>query len=255
MKGVCLPVKISLLHACWLGRVPYRQAWRLQTQLAAQIAADRQPPTLLLLEHPHTYTLGRSGSWDNLLWDQEQLDQHGVETFEVDRGGDITYHGPGQLVAYPLLPLGQVSPDGRLPGPDYHGYLRQLESVMIHTLAAWGLTASALPGLTGVWLASQTASGKPPIVPAKIGAIGVKVDAHGISRHGAALNIAPEMNYFEGIIPCGIAEHPVTSMAECLAQEPPAAEVRRHFLEQFQREFGGRVEMVSADDLLAKSRP
>lgn len=216
-----------------LGMISYQRAWILQSRLARAIAAGKQPPTLLLLEHPHTYTLGRSGSWDHLLWDQEQIAARGIEVHKADRGGDITYHGPGQLIAYPLLPLGKVDAQGHLAGPDFHGYLRKLELVLIQALASWGIEAGAIEGLTGVWVNFNGTSGDHSQPPAKIGAIGVKIDASGISRHGFALNVDPDMSFWHGIVPCGISEYPVTSMANELALAPSMEEVRAQILRQF----------------------
>ena len=203
----------------WLGQVDYRQAWELQDRLAAEIAAGSRPPTLLLLEHPHTYTFGRSGHAENLLWSEVEQQERGIQTFWVDRGGDVTYHGPGQLVGYPLLPLGAPLPPAagegpRLPSADYIGYLRKLEAALIEALAEFGVQGGRLPGLTGVWVGQ-----------AKIAAIGVKVDSRGISRHGFALNVAPQMEYWQGIVGCGLAGYTVTSLAEILGAAPQMAEV------------------------------
>lgn len=209
-------------QAAWLGRVPYQQAWQLQDRLAQAVAAGQQPPTLLLLEHPHTFTFGRSGEADNLLWSEAELEAKGVELHWVDRGGDVTYHGPGQLVGYPILPLGEVDAHGHLPGPDYVGYLRRLEKTLIRTLAAYGVSGSQLDGLTGVWVEQDDAMlGR----ASKIAAIGVKVDARGVSRHGFALNVAPDMSYWQGIVPCGIDDRPVTSLARLLQEYPTVQQV------------------------------
>jgi lipoyl(octanoyl) transferase len=200
-----------------LGLVPYQQAWELQTRLADKIAAGELPPHLLLLEHPHTYTFGRRGQATNLLWGEAELEQRGVKVFWVDRGGDVTYHGPGQLVGYPLIPLnstGMLSPPGAdsaiLPQADYIGYLRKLELVLILALRQFGVEAGRIQNLTGVWVKG-----------AKIAAIGVKVDAHGITHHGFALNVNPDMTFWNGIIGCGLAGYSVTSLAN-LATKPPA---------------------------------
>jgi lipoyl(octanoyl) transferase len=218
----------------YLGQVDYLAAWELQAQLAAEIASGDRPPTLLLLEHPHTYTLGRSGDRQNLLWDAEQRAARGIQLFDVDRGGDVTYHGPGQLVGYPLLPLGTVDASGHLPQVDYLGYLRNLEQVLIDTLAQFAIPAHRENGLTGVWV--QPAGG----VAAKIASIGVKVDVHGISRHGFALNIDPEMLLWQGIVPCGIDDRPVTSIAELLPEPPLANDVIRVLVKCFGRVFSLR---------------
>jgi lipoate-protein ligase B len=189
--------------------------------LASQIAAGELPPTLLLLEHPHTITFGRSGHASNLLWSDAQLKQKGVQVFWVDRGGDVTYHGPGQLVGYPLFPLGPVNlvqelPSGgsRLPQGDYIAYLRNLEQVLIDALFQFGIEAGRMKNLTGVWVNHS-----------KIAAIGVKVDAHGISRHGFALNVSLDMSYWESIIGCGLQGFTTTSMANLLPSPPSMQQV------------------------------
>jgi lipoyl(octanoyl) transferase len=204
-----------------LGLVPYQQAWDLQTEFAGKIAAGELPPTLMLLEHPHTFTFGRRGQAANLLWDEVELKRRGIEVFWVDRGGDVTYHGPGQLVGYPLIPLNisgllapADSPDSPLPHADYIAYLRKLEQVLIQALEVFGVHAERIKDLTGVWVNGI-----------KIAAIGVKVDAHGITRHGFALNVSPDMNYWDGIIGCGLAGYSVTSLANLLPQPPTIQQV------------------------------
>lgn len=215
--------------AVWLGSLPYQEAWDLQIRLAEEIAFRRRPPTLLLLEHPHTFTFGSRGQAANLLWDGDELARRGASLHWVDRGGDITYHGPGQLVGYPLIPLGppkRVINTGevqeetlRIPSADYTGYLRRLEEMLIHLLAGLGVASQQVPGLTGVWTIPHGED-----QPAKIAAIGVKVDRFGVSRHGFALNVQPDMSYFEGIIACGLVGHPITSLAAHLAL-PPSVEL------------------------------
>ncbi len=231
-----------------LGLIEYEQAWKLQEQYAAEIAQGTRPPTLLLLEHPHVYTFGRKGHAENLLLGAEQLQGRGIAVHWVDRGGDVTYHGPGQLVGYPLLPLGTPVATGdqsRIPQADYVGYVRKLEAVIIGALARFGLGAGQIPGLTGVWIQPDVASRCPRCKPedkqkpAKIAAIGVKVDAHGISRHGFALNVDPDMSYWDGIIGCGLVGSPVVSMADLLPQPPSMQDVKRVISEEFASEFGG----------------
>ena len=220
-------------HVLCLGVVPYQQAWDLQAQLAGQIATGELPPTLLLLEHPHTYTFGRRGQSANLLWGQAELKQRGVQVYWVDRGGDVTYHGPGQLVGYPLIPLKPVvmASSGQsgatiLPQADYVGYIRQLEQVLIQALHQFDLPAERIKHLTGVWVKRS-----------KIAAIGVKVDAHGVTRHGFALNVAPDMSYWQGIIGCGLAGFTVTSMAELLPAPPPMEQVKQAVISAFEAVF------------------
>jgi lipoyl(octanoyl) transferase len=238
----------------WLGQMPYQEAWDLQEQLAGEIAEGRKPPTLLLLEHPHTFTFGRRGRAENLLWEQEELEQRGVQVFWVDRGGDVTYHGPGQLVGYPLLPL---APGGlyveaqsgkkRLPQADYVGYLRRLEDMLIQALFSLGVAGAQMPGLTGVWVQPDVFSRClrcPPNMrrkPAKIAAIGVKVDARGISRHGFALNVDPDMSYWDGIIGCGIQDYPIASLADLLQPVPDMQQVRQAVIQAFSEEFNYQI--------------
>jgi lipoate-protein ligase B len=227
-----------------LGLVPYREAWAWQKQLAAERAADLIPDTLLLLEHPHTYTFGRSGHAGNLLWGEEELRQRGVTVEWVDRGGDVTYHGPGQVVGYPILKVGiPVGEEGRLPQADYVGYVRKLEEMIIRAIAHFGLVTGQLNGLTGVFVHPDRESRCafcPPEkrkAPSKIAAIGVKVDARGVTQHGFALNVEPDMDYFKGIIGCGLPDHPAISMAELLGPPPPMSEVMDELGKQFGKVF------------------
>ncbi|MFO7622858.1 MAG: lipoyl(octanoyl) transferase LipB [Anaerolineales bacterium] len=229
-------IRLPICEIRRLGLLPYQDAWELQGRYAREIAGGNRPPTLLLLEHPHTYTFGRAGRAENLLWDDAQLSQRGVQVHWVDRGGDVTYHGPGQLVGYPLLPLdvqGLNPHSGRIPQADYIGYLRKLERVLISALDKLGAPACRLEGLTGVWINSQ-ASGT---APAKIAAIGVKVDARGITRHGFALNVDPDMSYWQGIIGCGIKEHPSTCLAEVLSPLPNIDQIIHWVVWAFGNEF------------------
>jgi lipoyl(octanoyl) transferase len=238
----------------WLGQVPYQAAWELQEHLAGEIAAGLQPPTLLLLEHPHTFTFGRRGRAENLLWGQEELEARGVQVYWVDRGGDVTYHGPGQLVGYPLLPLAPgglyVDAQGgnaRLPRADYVGYVRKLEDMLIKTLLKLGLASAQVPGLTGVWVQPDVFSRClrcPPSMrrkPAKIAAIGVKVDARGISRHGFALNVDPDMSYWDGIVGCGIPDYPIASLADLVDPVPGMQQVSQAVIQSFLEEFDYQI--------------
>ncbi len=227
-----------------LGLIDYEKAWRLQDEYAAQIAAGARPQTLLLLEHPHVYTFGRKGQAEHLLWNEAQLKQKDLRVYWVDRGGDVTYHGPGQLVGYPLIPLGRLDQQGRLPEADYVGYVRKLEQTLLLALARLGLTACQVPGLTGVWVPPEVWSRSPRARPqdrqkhAKVAAIGVKVDAQGVTRHGFALNVKPDMSYWDGIIACGLADHPLTSLAELLREPPEMAAVQREVIAAFGEVFG-----------------
>jgi len=229
-------------HVFKLGLVDYEAAWHLQETYAAQIARGERPPTLLLLEHPHTYTFGRRGHPENLLWDEAELARRSVRVYWIDRGGDVTYHGPGQLVGYPLLLLApgglHAGPDGRLPQADYIGYVRKLEAALIGALMNLGVSAERVEGLTGVWVKSQIRNHKSEIVHAKIAAIGVKVDVHGVSRHGFALNVNPDMGYWDGIIGCGLKDHPSTSLADLLQPVPDMQQVMEVVIQAFGETFG-----------------
>jgi lipoyl(octanoyl) transferase len=237
-----------------LGLIEYERAWKMQEEFAREIAEGKRPPTLLLLEHPHVYTFGRRGKQENLLWGESQLREKGIAIHWVDRGGDVTYHGPGQLVGYPLLPLGQVSAKNRIPQADYVGYVRKLEQTLIVALARLGLAAGQRPGLTGVWIQADVHSRCPRCKPedrkkpAKIAAIGVKVDSRGISRHGFALNVNPDMEYWEGIIACGLQDEPVVSLADLFLEPPSMERVKQEVVSAF-REVFSRVILSEAKNL------
>jgi lipoate-protein ligase B len=239
-----------------LGLMEYQQAWKLQEAYAREIAEAKRPPTLLLLEHPHVYTFGRRGKQENLLWGESQLKEKGIAIHWVDRGGDVTYHGPGQLVGYPIIPLAPPSPFGRgdggegdlhIPQADYVGYIRNLEKTLVVSLARLGLAAGQRPGLTGVWIQADVHSRCPRCKPedrqkpAKIAAIGVKVDARGISRHGFALNVNPDMEYWEGIIACGLQDEPVVSLADLFPAPPSMERVKQEVIHAFGQVFGYEV--------------
>ncbi|MEP7287638.1 MAG: lipoyl(octanoyl) transferase LipB [Chloroflexota bacterium] len=211
-----------------LGVMPYAEAWAMQEQLAKLRGADEIPDTLLLVEHPHTYTLGTSAHDENLLFTLEQLETYGIEVHWVNRGGDITYHGPGQLVGYPIIKL-PAGADGL--HADVIDYVRRLERTLIALLATYDIRAYAYPSYTGVWLDSNG-------VPAKIAAIGVKVNTRRVTLHGFALNVNTDLDYFKGIIPCGIADKPVTSMQVVLDCPLDIAEVAARTANAFGAVFG-----------------
>jgi lipoate-protein ligase B len=162
----------------------------------------------------------------------------------VDRGGDVTYHGPGQLVGYPLIPLGKVNSDNKLPNADYVGYVRALEKALINAMASFGLVTGQRKGLTGVWIQADVYSRctrcKPEDKkkPAKLAAIGVKVDARGVSRHGFALNVNPDMDYWDGIIACGLQDEPIVSLADLLPAPPAMEQVKAEVVRAFDEVFG-----------------
>ncbi|WP_083768734.1 lipoyl(octanoyl) transferase LipB [Thermobaculum terrenum] len=207
------PVKVLRM-----GIVPYMEAWELQKSLVASIASNEHPESLILLQHPHTYTIGRKGGHDHLLASIEQLRAMNVEVIETDRGGDITYHGPEQIVGYPLINLRNI-------GSDVHKYLRMLEEVLIRTLNDYGFSAHRDEQYTGVWI------GK-----AKIAAIGVKI-SRGITMHGFAININTDLRYFDMIIPCGITGRSVTSLQVLLGRTIPLEEVMDHIEHHFSEVF------------------
>ena len=181
-----------------LGRMPYGEALELQASLVSRRRAGDIPDTLLLLEHPHVITLGTSAHRDNILIDEEQGRLLGIDVFDTGRGGDVTYHGPGQLVGYPILDL---KPDRC----DLHRYVRDLEQVLILALASFGIGAGRKDGLTGVWVEDE-----------KIAAIGVRVSSGWITSHGFALNVSTDLSFFGSIVPCGITQYGVTSIERVL---------------------------------------
>ena len=204
---------LRVLH---LGQIDYETAWQLQKELAAERAIDKLGDTLLLLEHPHTYTFGSKGKREHLLVAEEQLRAGGVTVLDVDRGGDVTYHGPGQLVGYPIIRL-------RDYGIGCVRYLRCLEEVLIRVAATYGLAAGRQRGYTGVWVDG-----------AKLAAIGIKVDKDGITRHGFALNVSTDMRYFAQIIPCGIRDKPVCSLESLLGRPVVISEVVERTVRAFE---------------------
>lgn len=202
-----------------LGRTSYRPCWAMQQELFALRMADSITDTLLLTEHDHVYTLGTGAHPEHLLADAESLRGDGVDVVSVDRGGDITYHGPGQLVAYPILDL-------TLHGRDLNRYLRRLEDVVIGVLGRLDIRASRLPGYTGVWVAGE-----------KICAIGIKA-SRWVTMHGLALNVSTDLSYFRKIIPCGIFERGVTSIEEATGSPCALPEVEDFLVEEFAAAFG-----------------
>jgi lipoic acid synthetase/lipoyl(octanoyl) transferase len=204
-----------VLRTRWLGRLPYKEAWDLQKAIWAGRVEDRADDYLLLLEHPPVYTIGRNGDGSNLLVAPEELDE--AEVHFVDRGGDITYHGPGQLVGYPIMRLSD--PKQIVP------YVRKLEQALIETLADFGVAGWREEGLTGVW----TEEGK-------VAAIGVRVSRQ-VTMHGFALNLDPEMSYFEKMNPCGITDRPVATLSALAGRRVSLEEAVRAFIPRFLEVF------------------
>ncbi|MFN2103807.1 MAG: lipoyl(octanoyl) transferase LipB [Candidatus Promineifilaceae bacterium] len=212
----------------FLGRIDYGRAWDLQKELVEARTADPDlPDKLLLLEHPPTYTLGRHGGEENLIYSEAERAEKGIALYHVDRGGDVTYHGPGQLVGYPILNLEHRY--GKGIGRTRR-YVAGIESILIEALKAFAIDARPYEGFRGVWVEENG-------VLNKIAAIGVYVNRMGISSHGFALNVKTDLAYFEGIIPCGIQDHDVTSMSRTLGQEITIEDVLPQIVQSFTAVF------------------
>ena len=211
--------------ARFLGVVPYAAGLSLQAELVEQRAADRCDDQLLLLEHPHVLTLGRNAHAEHVRADPARLAALQVDVHECGRGGDVTYHGPGQLVAYPIVAL----EEGRR---DLHRYVRDLERVLLRVLATYGVEGRVVPGRTGVWVGEEPT--------AKVAAIGVRV-SRWITSHGIALNVQPDLRYFDLIVPCGLVGSRVTSLAALLPAPPTVREVATRFAAAFGDVFQRQV--------------
>lgn len=190
-----------------LGSVSYGDALELQARLVRERRAGEVPDTLLLLQHPHVITKGTGTHPENILLDEAERARRGIELFDAGRGGDVTYHGPGQLVGYPILDL---KPDRC----DLHHYLRDLEEVLIRVLGSYGVVAGRREGMTGAWVGDR-----------KLAAIGVRVSSGWITSHGFALNVSTDLSYFGAIVPCGIQEYGVGSLESVLGRAVSMAEV------------------------------
>lgn len=228
--------KVQLLD---LGRKDYKETWEYQESLFKDILdlkiRNRReeleletPNYFLFVEHPHVYTLGKSGDFENLLLSEKQLEDKGATFYKINRGGDITYHGPGQIVGYPILDLENFF-------TDIHKYLRFLEEVFIRVLADYGLTGTRSEGETGVWLGVGTPFAR------KICALGVRA-SRWVTMHGFALNVNSDLGYFDNIIPCGIRGKAVTSLnvelgVEEVDLEEVKEKIKKHFTELFESEF------------------
>ncbi len=217
-----------------LGLAPYAAAFELQRQLVAARKAEAAPDALLVCEHPHVITLGRNGRRENLLAGERVLRQMGVEFHESDRGGDITYHGPGQIVGYPVLNLGAIR-------RDVGWYVRQLEEVMIRASAAHGVSAGRRDGMTGIWV--DTPRGEE-----KLGAIGVHL-SRWVTSHGFAFNVAADLRYFDLIVPCGLAGKKATSLERVLERAVSVAAARESIVGAFGDVFGFAVRRASRGEL------
>lgn len=213
---------MRVCEAKWLGRVGYSDALAMQERAVDGLRSGEGDEQLLLLEHPHVFTLGRGADSANILADSNQLQSLSIEVHETGRGGDVTYHGPGQLVGYPIINL---KPDRC----DVHRYVRDIEEVLIRSIAEFGITGERIAGLTGVWVGNE-----------KIAAIGVRI-ARWITSHGFALNVNTDLDYFQMIVPCGITDKGVISLSRLLGQPVEMNDVARivthHFAEVFQRDI------------------
>ncbi len=242
------PLHRQEIVVCNLGRIAYDSAWQLQKQIQDRLirAKRRQPPlplphVLLLVEHPPVYTLGKSGDAGNLLLSQKALAARGATFYHIDRGGDITYHGPGQLVGYPILDLNRFF-------TDIHRYLRELEEVMILTCSDFGIQAGRVDGRTGVWIGPDSRG-----LERKICAMGIRC-SRWVTMHGFAFNLNTDLDYFSAIVPCGISDRSVTSLATELNHSIDEAAVRSRVIHHFADRFGAnmtRLDKPEADAFLS----
>jgi len=231
-----------IIHVLHLGLVPYDTALHLQRTLSQLRKSGRIDNTLLLLEHPPVITLGRNAKLDHVLASPEFLAQRGVELFEIDRGGDVTFHGPGQLVAYPIFDLRSFEP--KIGAVEF---VRRLEEVLIRTCGDFAIGTQRISGMTGVW--TYALRNKPE---AKIAALGVHI-SRGVTTHGFALNVSTDLDHFDLIVPCGLTGKPVTSMErelqKSLTIDGVAIAASRNFGRVFQSQM---LWLESLDDLLAQ---
>jgi len=246
-----------------LGRIDYAAGLRVQQELVELRKADRIADVLLLLEHTPVITLGRNAKAANVLVSAEQLALRGVEVFECDRGGDVTFHGPGQLVGYPIFDLrGYATPDGKRRTLGAIDYVRRLEEVLLRTCADFSISTKRVPGLTGVWTNDVGPDLRPgqdgsetrphtslPRTESKIAAIGVHV-SRSVTSHGFALNVNTDLSYFDLIVPCGITSKPVTSMEKELGREIDLAAVAASVSRNFGSVFSSEMLWVETLDAL-----
>jgi lipoyl(octanoyl) transferase len=207
-----------ILTYCNLGITDYKEAWGLQRLIFNQVVSGESLDTFILLEHPNTYTLGKIADKKNLIGSGKYLWKNNISVYEIDRGGDITYHGPGQVVGYPIINLGNWK-------KDTHKYLRALEEVIILTCKNYGLDATRNPKYTGVWIGNK-----------KIAAIGIKI-SRWVTMHGFAFNVNTDLSLYNGIVPCGIKDKEVTSLQKELNREINISEVKVALLENFKLVF------------------
>jgi lipoyl(octanoyl) transferase len=209
-----------------LGLVPYAQAWDYQKKVHIEVVEGLRKPTLLLLEHPRTITLGRAASAENLLLSEGQYRAMGIELFSIERGGDVTYHGPGQLVGYPIFPVGR----------QVRGFLRQLEAVIMAVARSYGIETYATPGYAGVWVRKAAPVAGWPDLEEKLCAFGVAVKQE-VALHGFALNVNTDLNDFDLIVPCGLKDKGVTSLQKILGHPVSMDEVMERVVQAFGQQF------------------
>ena len=228
-----------------VGLIGYAAAWELQKRLVAARKAGAIEDVLLFCEHPHVITLGRNGKREHLLASEQVLRQKGVEFHSSDRGGDITYHGPGQLIGYPILNLAAIR-------KDVVWYVRMLEEVMIRATAEFGISAERVAGKTGIWVRNAgTDSNAPCSAEEKLGAIGVHI-SRWVTSHGFAYNVSTDLRYFDLIVPCGITGRKTTSLEKILERSVIFKEVVQPVVRNFGEVFELEMRETSRDDLLAQ---
>jgi lipoyl(octanoyl) transferase len=228
---------VKICHIVDLGLMGYAEAWALQKRMVAARKAAAIEDVLLLCEHPHVITQGRSGKRENLLASEHVLKQKGVEFHATDRGGDITYHGPGQIVGYPILNLGAIR-------RDVVWYVRMLEEAMIRATAEFGIAAERVAGKTGIWVKSENTE-------EKLAAIGVHI-SRWVTSHGFAYNVSTDLRYFDLIVPCGIADRKATSLEKLLGRRVETKEVAPRIAHHLGEVFGLEMKEASRFELLEK---
>jgi lipoyl(octanoyl) transferase len=230
------------MNECWtvdLGNIGYERAWDLQKRIVAARKLALIPDVLLLCEHPHVITMGRNGRAEHLLASESMLRARGVEFHATNRGGDITYHGPGQIVAYPILNLSEIR-------RDVGWYVRQLEEAMIRTSTEYGITAERREGRTGIWVNVSSASEIAD--EEKLGAIGVHI-SRWVTSHGLAYNVSTDLSYFDLIVPCGIAGKRATSLKHLLNREVEMNDASQKLVRHLGECFGRNIRAISAAEL------
>jgi lipoyl(octanoyl) transferase len=224
--------KSQHVRACWLGSTGYQEAWDLQAEIVSAVRDGRGPDTILLLEHPNVFTMGKAANPEDLLWDEDELSRRHVQVIWSDRGGEATYHGPGQLVGYPILDLAHF-------GLTIPAYLQKLEQSLIEYLRELGVESEpGERGLTGVWSRGE-----------KVAAIGIKLNRSVVS-HGFALNLTTDLDYFDGIVPCGHADKRPTSVEALTGVRLDTETAARDYLKHFAAVFGVRGAWGSPDSVL-----